>query len=66
MWEYLSYSLEGINPAGINIVRVFMKKDSIEQCFFVYYKVLPSDDVIVSHAQDYIRQKNDLQQKLNS
>lgn len=66
MWEYLSYSLEGVNPAGVNIIRVFIKKDFVEECFFLYYMVLPSDDIIISHAQDYIQKKNDYEQQLNS
>jgi hypothetical protein len=63
MWQYVSHSLDSINIAGMHIVRVFMKKESTDECFFLRYQALPNDSVIILHANSVIQMKNDYEQQ---
>jgi hypothetical protein len=63
MWQYVKHFLDNINPAGINIIRVFIQKDSVDECFFLRYKNLPDDSIIIEHANIVIQIKNDYEQQ---
>ena len=63
MWQYINHSLDSINPAGIHIIRVFMRKNSTDECFFLQYKTLPDDSVIMATANTLIDLKNNLEQQ---
>lgn len=63
MWQYINHSLDSVNLAGIHIIRVFMQKDSIDECFFLRYQTLPDDNTIIAHANSVIQMKNDYEQQ---
>ncbi len=65
MWQYISHILDCINPAGVYVIRVFMKKDSIDECFFLEYRNCPDDSLIISDAEKFIQNKNSYEQQLN-
>lgn len=65
MWQYKSYFNEGENPAGKNIVRIFIENNELEECFFLEYASLPDDEtVIINEANKYIYLKNQYDAKL--
>lgn len=58
MWQYESFSNEGKNPAGKNIIRVFISKNEIQECFFLEYFDIPDELKIQEDAFGYINSKN--------
>ena len=58
MWQYTSHAFEEIRPSGKIIIRVYMEKDGIPECFFLEYNDLPDEATILSHADIYINNKN--------
>jgi hypothetical protein len=63
MWQYIKHSLDSVTLSGVNIIRVFIRKEAVDECFFLRYKILPDDSTIISHAESIIQMKNDYEQQ---
>jgi hypothetical protein len=64
MWQYISYSLDSVNIAGNYIIRVFMQKDLVDECFFLEYRIVPDESVVISDAQQFIEIRNNYEQQI--
>lgn len=58
MWQYTSHAFEEIRPSGKIIIRVYMEKDGLPECFFLEYNEQPGEDIILSHALREINTRN--------